>query len=266
MSPVGMLQALWRYRGFVAASVSREFQVRSRGSALGFVWNLLGPIGNVVVFTVIFAQVMRARLPGVGDIYGYGIFLCSGVFAWGLFVEIVQRGAGMFIEHGNLLKKASFPKSSLPLIVVLSALVNFAVAFGIFVVFLFITGRFPGWVVLAAIPVVALLVAFATGLATFLGTLNVYSRDVGQAVPILMQFWFWLTPIVYPIAAVPEFVRGWFAFNPMAPIVAALQRIFVEGLPPRWESLALPMLAATLTLFVGAMTFRANADNIADEL
>ena len=136
MSPVGMLQALWRYRGFVAASVAREFHARSRGSALGFVWNLIGPIGNVIVFTVIFAQVMHARLPGVGDVWGYGIFLCSGIFAWGLFVEIVQRGAGMFIEHGNLLKKASFPKSSLPVIVVLSALVNFAVAFGVFMVFL----------------------------------------------------------------------------------------------------------------------------------
>jgi len=261
-----MLQALWRYRGFVAASVAREFQVRSRGSALGFVWNLIGPIGNVVVFTIIFAQVMRARLPGVGDIFGYGIFLCSGVFAWGLFVEIVQRGVGMFIEHGNLLKKASFPKSSLPLIVVLSALVNFAVAFGVFMVFLVVTGRFPGWVALSAIPVIALLVVFATGLATFLGTLNVYSRDVGQAVTILMQFWFWLTPIVYPIAAVPDFVRDGFAFNPMAPIVVALQRIFVEGLAPRWESLVLPILAAAVALLAGAMTFRANADDIADEL
>ena len=261
-----MLQALWRYRGFVAASVAREFQVRSRGSALGFVWNLIGPIGNVVVFTIIFAQVMRARLPGVGDIFGYGIFLCSGVFAWGLFVEIVQRGVGMFIEHGNLLKKASFPKSSLPLIVVLSALVNFAVAFGVFMVFLVVTGRFPGWVALSAIPVIALLVVFATGLATFLGTLNVYSRDVGQAVTILMQFWFWLTPIVYPIAAVPDFVRDGFAFNPMAPIVVALQSIFVEGLAPRWESLVLPILAAAVALLAGAMTFRANADDIADEL
>jgi len=73
-------------------------------------------------------------------------------------------------------------------------------------------------------------------------------------------------PIVYPIAAVPEFVRAWFAFNPMAPIVVALQRIFVEGMSPRWESLALPVLASAVALFVGAMTFRANADNIADEL
>ena len=121
-------------------------------------WNLIGPIGNVVVFTVILAQVMHARLPGVGDVWGYGIFLCSGIFTWGLFVEIVQRGAGMFIEHGNLLKKASFPKSSLPVIVVLSALVNFAIAFGALMVFLVVTGRFPGWVTLTAVPIIALLV------------------------------------------------------------------------------------------------------------
>jgi lipopolysaccharide transport system permease protein len=215
---------------------------------------------------VIFAQVMHARLPGVGDVWGYGIFLCSGIFAWGLFVEIVQRGAGMFIEHGNLLKKASFPKSSLPVIVVLSALVNFAIAFGVFMVFLVVSDRFPGWVALAAIPVIGLLVVFATGLATFLGTLNVYSRDVGHAVTVLMQFWFWLTPIVYPISVVPAFVRDWFAFNPMMPIVVALQRIFVEGTAPQWESLALPIVAAAVALFAGAMTFRANADDIADEL
>src|SRR5437773_11009131 len=128
LSVRGMLWALWRYRGFVAASVVRDFQLRYRGYALGFLWNLIGPIGSVVIFTVVFAQVMRARLPGVGDVYGYGIYLCAGVFAWGLFVEIVQRGLVMFIEHGNLLKKTNFPKSTLPLIVVLSALVNFAVS------------------------------------------------------------------------------------------------------------------------------------------
>jgi lipopolysaccharide transport system permease protein len=81
-----------------------------------------------------------------------------------------------------------------------------------------------------------------------------------------MQFWFWLTPIVYPIAVVPAFVRDWFAFNPMTPIVVALQRIFVEGTAPQWESLALPIVAAAVALFAGAMTFRANADDIADEL
>jgi lipopolysaccharide transport system permease protein len=261
-----MLVALWRYRGFVAASVVRDFQLRYRGSALGFLWNLIGPIGSVVIFTVVFAQVMRARLPGVGDVYGYGIYLCAGVFAWGLFVEIVQRGLVMFIENGNLIKKTNFPKSSLPLIVILSGLTNFAIAFGIFVVFLGLTNRFPGLVAISAIPVIAVLVAFAAGLGILLGTLNVFFRDIGQAVTVLLQFWFWLTPIVYPVAALPDFAKNWLALNPIAPIVAALQRIFIEGQAPMWDSLAVPTLVAALALFLGAMTFRSNAANIADEL
>jgi lipopolysaccharide transport system permease protein len=261
-----MLRALWRYRGFVATSVARDFQLRYRGSALGFVWNLIGPIGNVVIFTVVFAQVMRARLPGISDVYAYGIYVCAGAFAWGLFVEIVQRGLGMFIEHGNLLKKATFPKSSLPLIVVLSALVNFAIAFGIFLVFLGVTNRFPGWIVLAAIPVVVLLVALAAGLGTLLGTLNVFFRDVGQAVTVLLQFWFWLTPIVYPVTVLPDFAKSWMAANPMAPIVAALQRVFVDGAAPNWPTLAAPLLVAALALISGAFVFHANAGNIVDEL
>jgi lipopolysaccharide transport system permease protein len=266
MSLRGMVQALWRYRGFVATSVARDFQLRYRGSALGFVWTLIGPIGNVVIFTVVFAQVMRARLPGVGDVYAYGIYLCAGVFAWGLFVEIVQRGLGMFIEHGNLLKKASFPKSSLPVIVVLSALVNFAIAFGIFLVFLLLTDRFPGWIALSAIPVIAFLIALAAGLGTLLGTLNVFFRDIGPAVTVLLQFWFWLTPIVYPAVALPDFARAWLVLNPMASVVAALQRIFVEGAMPIWSTLATPMLATAIALIAGALVYHANAGDIVDEL
>jgi lipopolysaccharide transport system permease protein len=266
LSVRGMLWALWRYRGFVAASVARDFQLRYRGSALGFLWNLIGPIGSVIIFTVVFAQVMRARLPGVGDIYGYGIYLCAGVFAWGLFVEIVQRGLVMFIENGNLIKKTNFPKSSLPLIVVLSGLVNFAIAFGIFIAFLAATDRFPGWIVLATIPVITLLTAFAAGLGILLGTLNVFFRDIGQAVTVLLQFWFWLTPIVYPATALPDLAKDWLALNPLAPIIAALQHIFVEGQMPMWHTLAMPTIVTALALLAGATTFRSNAANIVDEL
>lgn len=266
ISARGLIGALWRYRGFVAASVAREFQLRYRGSALGFLWNLISPLGTIIIFTVVFAQVMRARLPGVEDVYGYGIYLCAGVLSWGLFSEIVQRGLGMFIEHGNLLKKASFPRSSLPLIVVLAAVGNFAIAFGIFISFLVITGRFPGWVFAAVIPIIALLVALATGLAILFGTLNVFFRDIGPATTIVLQFWFWLTPIVYPLTAIPEFAQRWLAINPITPLVGALQRIFTEGRLPDWTSLTSPLLSATVALWLGAMTFRANAGDIADDL
>jgi len=261
-----MLQALWRYRSFIRASVRREFQVRYRGSALGVAWNIIGPLGTVVIFTVVFAQVMRTRLPGVADIYGYGVYLCAGLFAWNLFAEVTQRSIGVFIDNGNLLKKASFPKSSLPVIIVLSSLLNFAIAYGLFFAFLALRGHFPGVVVVAAVPILVILVAMAVGLGVLLGTLHVFLRDVGQAVNIVLQFWFWLTPIVYPLSALPAFARGWLAWNPIAPLVGGLQDIFVTGQWPDWSTLVVPTVFASLALLLGASTFQAHAGEIVDEL
>jgi len=260
-----MLGSLWRYRGFVGASVVRDFQLRYRGSALGFVWTLLQPVGTVVVLAIVFTGIMQPKLPGV-DAFTYTIYLCAGIFSWGLFAEIVQRELNVFIEHGNFLKKSNFPRSSLPLIVVLSALVNFALAFATYGVFLVVIGRFPGWVAVCAAPIVVVITLFAVGIGVLLGTANVFFRDLGPAIPILLQFWFWLTPIVYPLSAVPDFVRRLLAYNPMAPLVQGMQRIFTQGLPPAWESLALPCALAVLSCVAALFAFRSQADNIVDEL
>lgn len=260
-----MLASLWRYRGFVRASVARDFQMRYRGSALGLAWMLLQPIGTVVVLTIVFSSIMRPRLPG-GDAYSYSTFLCAGVFSWGLFAEIVQRELNVFIEHANFLKKSNFPRSSLPLIVATSALANFGIAFLIYLAYLAAIGRFPGWATMAAVPVVVLMALFATGLGVLLGMANVFFRDLGAAVPILMQFWFWLTPIVYPLSALPESIRRWLAVNPVTPMVTSLHRVFVDGVQPAWSSLALPAVVAILLCIAGIAAFRSQADNLVDEL
>jgi lipopolysaccharide transport system permease protein len=266
MNPVGITKGLWRYRGFVIATVVREFQLRYRGSALGFLWNLIQPIGTVFIFTVVFAQVMRARIAGVDDVYGYGVYLCAGMFVWGMFAEIVQRGLNMFIDFGNMLKKASFPRSSVPVIIVLSALLNFAITFGIFMAFLLIIGRFPGMVVFAALPVIAIFLMMATGLAVLLGTWNVFLRDIAQVVVIGLQFWFWLTPIVYPEKSLPEFAHQWLKFNPVAPLISAMHDIFVDAKVPDWSSLAVPVACALVALMLGALSFRAYNGELVDEL
>ena len=266
MNAVGITKALWRYRGFVIATVAREFQLRYRGSTLGFLWNLIQPIGTVFIFTVVFAQIMQARLAGVNDVYGYGVYLCAGMFVWGMFAEIVQRGLNMFIDFGNMLKKASFPRSSVPLIIVLSALLNFAITFGIFVAFLLIIGRFPGMVAFAALPVIAIFLMLAVGLAVLLGTLNVFLRDIGQAVVIALQFWFWLTPIVYPEKALPEFAHEWLKLNPAAPLISAMHDIFVDARVPDWSTLMLPVTCAVVALVLAALAFRAYSGELVDEL
>jgi lipopolysaccharide transport system permease protein len=266
MNAVGMTKALWRYRGFVIGTVVREFQLRYRGSALGFLWNLIQPLGTVFIFTVVFAQIMQARLPGVNDVYGYGVFLCSGMFVWGMFGEIVQRGLNMFIDFGNMLKKSSFPRSSVPVIIVLSALLNFAMTFGIFLLFLVIIGRFPGFIAFAAVPVIVVFLLLAVGLAVLLGTLNVFLRDIGQAIVIALQFWFWLTPIVYPEKALPDFARGWLEFNPAAPLIAAMHAIFVDARMPDWSTFTLPIACGAGALLLAALTFRAYSGELVDEL
>src|SRR5512133_1564100 len=204
---MAIFRALWAYRGFILGSVRREFQSRYQNSLLGAAWTILNPLAMIVVYTVIFAQVMRARLPGTDTMFAYSIYLCAGVLAWGLFSEIVNRAQTVFLEHATLLKKLSFPRLSLPVTVVANALLNFAIVFSLFTVFLVATGNFPGMVFVALAPVLGVLVMFAIGLGITLGVLNVFFRDVGQFFTIFMQFWFWLTPIVYPASILPKGVQ-----------------------------------------------------------
>lgn len=200
---MSMLRTLWDYRSFIFGSVKREFQSKYRNSLFGAAWTVINPLAMILVYTVIFSQVMRTKLPGVDNSFAYSIYLCSGVLTWGLFAEIIGRAQNIFLENANLIKKISFPRLCLPVIVIVSALLNFAIIFGLFLGFLLLVGFWPGWTSLAILPVLAIQLLFAIGLGMTLGVLNVFFRDVGQFFGIFMQFWFWLTPIVYPATILP---------------------------------------------------------------
>lgn len=261
-----MIKAIWAYRGFVLGSVKREFQSKYQNSLLGAAWNVINPLAMIIVYTVIFAQVMRAKLPGVDSTFSYSIYLCAGLLTWGLFVEMVGRGQTMFIENANLLKKINFPRITLPIIVALNACLNFSIVFGLFLIFLLLSGNFPGLVIVALIPILALQIIFAIGLSMVLGVLNVFFRDVGQFFGIFLQFWFWLTPIVYSEHILPTTIKSYMALNPMAPLMAAYQGILVLHQWPQWSSLW-PMFAlATLLCTLGWHLFRKNSGEMVDEL
>lgn len=258
--------ALWAYRGFVFGSVGREFQSKYRNSILGVAWTILNPLAMVIVYTVIFSSVMQAKLPGIDDTFAYSIYLCAGIFTWGLFAEITGRGQNVFLENANLLKKLSFPRLCLPVIVVFNALLNFGIIFGLFLLFLLLTGRLPGLVLLALIPVLIIQVAFAAGLGVTLGVLNVFFRDVGQFFGIVLQFWFWFTPIVYPITIIPENFRGLLLLNPMMPIIGAYQTILVNGRWPDWQSMLPVALLGLLFCMLAIYLFRKRSGEMVDEL
>ena len=261
-----LVRALWSYRGFILGSVRREFQSRYQNSVLGAAWTVLQPLAMIVVYTVVFATVMRARLPGVDKTFAYSIYLCAGVLTWELFAEITRRGQTVFIDNANLLKKLSFPRISLPVNVIAGSLVNFAIVFSLFTLFLLATGNFPGLVFIGIVPVLAVLVLFAIGLGIGLGILNVFFRDVGQFFTIALQFWFWLTPVVYPVTILPKRVQEWVWLNPMAPLVAAMQDILVYARWPDWGSLVPVLVAALLLCVWGWRLFRRHSGELVDEL
>lgn len=263
---IGMARAVWSYRGFVLGSVKREFQTRYRNSLLGAAWTILNPLSMIIVYTVIFSQLMKARLPGVDNNLAYGIYLCSGILAWGFFAEVIGRSQSVFLEHANLIKKLSFPRICLPLIVVLNAGVNFSIIFAIFVGFLLVTQNFPGLPFLGVVPVLLIQIFFSIGLGIILGVLNVFFRDVGQFMGILLQFWFWFTPIVYPLSVLPEAVLPLIEVNPMVPLISAYQGIFVNGLWPDWPTLLSPAVAALLLCVLAMRLFRKRSGEMVDEL
>lgn len=258
--------SLWRYRGFVLGSVKREFQSKYQNSLLGGLWTVLQPLAMILVYTLVFSELMRARLPGVDGPYAFSIYLCSGVLTWALFNEIVQRSQTVFLDNGNMIKKLSFPRICLPAIVVLGALLNFSITIAIFLAFLAVTGYFPGVVLVAVIPLLLIQVAFAVGLGIIIGVLNVFFRDVGQFFSIVMQFWFWFTPIVYSTATLPEGARPWIALNPMTGLMQSYQAIFFQKQWPDWSAvLPLSVLAVTACV-LGLLLFRRRSAEMVDEL
>ncbi|NGZ86535.1 ABC transporter permease [Duganella aceris] len=263
---LGRLRNLASYRGFILGSVQREFQSKYRNSILGAAWTVLNPLAMIVVYTVIFSQVMHNRLPGVSSTFAYSIYLCAGVLTWNFFAEITTKAQTVFLDNAGLIKKINFPRLCLPIIVLCNAGVNFGIIFGLFTAFLLVSGNFPGWVFLAVFPVLALQIMLALGLGMILGVLNVFFRDVGQAFSIALQFWFWFTPVVYPVAVLPPEAQRLLAFNPMAPVIQAYQDILVAAVAPNWASLLPAAALAALLCLLGMQLFRRRAGEMVDEL
>jgi lipopolysaccharide transport system permease protein len=261
------VRALWGYRDFILSSVKREFNGKYRESLLGAFWSVANPLTMILIYTVIFGQLMHSTLPGHEQTpFAFSIYLCAGVITWGLFAEMLLRLSGVFLEHGNLIKKSNFPRVCLPAIVALSALINFSIVFSLYLAFLAIIGYWPGWALLAVVPLLVLQLLFTLGLGIFLGTLNVFFRDIGQLTGVALQFWFWLTPIVYTLSALPEGVRNGMQFNPMQSLISAYQHIFLAREMPDFDSLIPFAVLTALSLWFGSRFFLARVGELVDEL
>jgi len=260
------IRQLWTYRGFILGNVKRDFQSKYLNSILGVAWTVIQPLSMIFVYTLIFSQIMQAKLPGADEVYGYSIYLCAGILTWALFSEIVNRCQNVFLENAGMIKKISFPKICLPVMVVINACINFCVIFGLFSLFLIISGNFPGWVYLLLPIILAIHIMFSVGLGMTLGVLNVFFRDVGQLFSVVLQFWFWLTPIVYPITILPEKFQAFMEINPMVGLMSAYKTILVSGRMRDGSALVPICVLGILFCISGMILFKKHSGDMVDEL
>ena len=262
-----MFSSLWTFRHFILSSIRADMRNRFARSRLGALWFILHPLAQALIFSIVLAEVLGARLAGVDNNAAYPIYLLSGLAAWTLFSEILTRSVGIFIEQANALKKISFPRLSLPIIVWGSALVNHLLLLvAILGIFALIFGHYPtsAWL---AIPIgMALISMLAFGLGVFLGVLNVFSRDVAQVMTVVVQLWFWMTPIVYPRSIVPESYRAFIDLNPMVPLVSIYQDAMLFDAWPDPAALIVPTAIGLLAIILSFVVFRRASSDLVDAL
>lgn len=234
--------------------VKRDLQSRYAGSFLGFTWSFVQPVWQLVLYSFVFGHVMKVSLVGERA-PGFSLFLFAGLLPWLALNEGATRAATAITDHAHLVKKLQFPSELLVVSAVFAALVHQAIAAALFMVVLTAV-RALSWTslpwLLLAVP---LQVALTLGLGLFLASANVFLRDISQALGMLFGAWFYLTPIVYPLAYVPERFRALIGANPLTTLVQLYRRAFFggEGMVPGVLGLAICAIAA---LLAGWLLFR----------
>jgi lipopolysaccharide transport system permease protein len=261
-----LLTPLWQFRHFIYGSVRREFQARYANSLLGFAWPFLQPAVMILIYTIVFSRLMGAKIPGVQGDASYSIYLCAGLIAWNFNAEMLGRFTSMFVDNANLLKKVSFPWFCLPVIAAASSAINHVIIATLLLVIVVGFAGVPLLVSLHLIPLVLVLVFFASGLGLVLAIFNVFFRDVGNLLGLGLQLWFWLTPVVYPVSILPEYAQRIVQLNPLLPIVEAYQHLLTLGAVPEYSTLAYPAFLSALLWVLAVRMSKKRLSEVVDEL
>jgi lipopolysaccharide transport system permease protein len=244
----------------------RDFKGRYAGSVMGFLWSFVQPLWSLALFTFLFSTVMKVS-PGIGErTDSFAIFLFCGLLPWMAIQEGIIRATTAITENAALVKKMSFPSGLLVWAVVFAALLHEAIALVLFLVVLATTGQLALsglWILLIALP---LQVALTAGIGFLAAAINVFFRDTAQINSMLLQGWFYLTPIVYPLGLVPERFEKYLALNPLTPLVALYREALLGGSMPPFTSLTPLILTSATALALGIWVFRRLKPVFADEI
>jgi lipopolysaccharide transport system permease protein len=242
----------------------RDFTERYSGSALGFMWSFIYPLINILIYMIIFGNLMGAQLPGMSSMWSYGIYLVSGLVPWTAFANTVSRASTVFPDKKNIITKIHVNLPTLPLFIVLSETITFVVTLGVFLGILLVSGySFSPY--LLFIPVIYLIQQiFAYSLGFFLAMFVVFLKDLREIVAIGLQIWFWFTPIVYLFDILPEVAQQILIWNPMLAVISAYHDIFVYQQMPQFLYLAMIFILSIGLIALDYLIFKKLEKDIRD--
>jgi lipopolysaccharide transport system permease protein len=257
---VAGLKHLVHYRDLVYTLSLHRFKVRYRQSVLGIAWAVVQPLSLMLIYTVIFSRV--ARVPS--EHTPYALFAYCALLPWTYFATALSTATNSLVSHFNLVTKVYFPREILPLTYVFAALIDFVVASTVLAGLMMYYHVSLTPLALYAIPIVALLTLFAVAVALVLCAVQVRYRDVGVAMPLILQLWIFATPVVYPLSVVPASWQFLYALNPMAGLIESFRRVMVQGQPPAFHALAVSAVVSAVLLPIAFAYFKHVEATVAD--
>ncbi len=230
---------------------AREIKARYKQSYLGIGWAVLQPLALMAIFSIIFTQVIRIE---VSD-SPYPIFVYSGLLIWGLFSRNLTLLTDAMVSNANLIRKVYFPRELFLLAGVMCRLVDFAVALGVYLVLMLVFRVPPTLHFLWTVPVVAVVCILSLGVSMFTSALQAFRRDMSSVVQLVVQVWFYATPIIYPLERVPEKWRWLLCANPMTGAVETFKDAVLRGQSPDAALLGASAAMAAILLILGHLFF-----------
>ncbi|MGF6113678.1 ABC transporter permease [Pseudomonas frederiksbergensis] len=265
--PASLVKSLWQNRQLIAQMTTREVVGRYRGSVMGLAWSFFNPILMLAVYTFVFSEIFKARWvgmdPGKG---GFAILLFVGMIVHGLFAECANRAPSLILTNGNYVKKVVFPLEILPVITLGSALFHSSISLLVLLIAQVILTHTMQWTALLFPLILVPLLLATLGFSWFLASLGVFLRDVGHVIAVLTTVLLFLSPVLYPVAALPEVYQPWLRLNPLTYIIEESRNVLLFGHLPQWGSLGIAMIIGSLIAVTGFWFFQKTRKGFADVL
>ena len=252
--------AVWQYRELFYFLIWRDVKIRYKQTLIGAGWAVLQPLMTMVIFTVVFSKF--AKVPSEG--LPYPIFAYTALLPWTYFAQAIDRSGTSLVTNAQMVRNVYFPRLIMPLSTAVSPLMDFAIAFVILLGMMVWYGIAPSWGVLALPLFLILAVMTALAASLFLSILNVWYRDVRHAIPFLVQFWMYASPVAYPVSLVPEEWRLLYSLNPMAGVIEGFRWALLGKESPDFLVMTVSTLVVMTFLCGGIVYFKYAEQTFAD--